>query len=1076
MTALSLRLTHGANAVSLLHGHTANQTWQGVSPHEILGITNGVHTPTWVGQPMRDALERYTNADLDTMDDQPAARRFWERIGKVPAAELWEAHQRQKLELAIFARGRLRNQFARHGEAPTTLEELEDVLDPSILTIGFARRFATYKRADLIFTDLDRLARILWDEDRPMQVIFAGKAHPADRPGQGVIQDIFGRSRSPKLRGRVFILEDYDIRIARFLVQGVDVWLNNPRRPLEASGTSGMKAASNGVVNMSVLDGWWDEGWTGDNGWAIGGRETNPDDGAQDWADAHDLYRILEEELIPSYYERDANGLPARWIQLMRNSIASTIWRFSTTRMLHEYVERLYLPAAAVEPGRQARAPRHRGRGPLTPRSERRGPPDLARPRDPQPPAGRQLRLGVRRGVRAAPTCRCSRRSSATRACGCRSTTRGRSSSGSRAERPEFLDRLRALVARGQVELLGGGLYEPILASLPEHDRIEQLTRMAAAIEAIAGTRPQGAWLAERVWEPDLPTSLEAAGYRWTILDDQHFRAAAIREENLWGAYTTEDQGHLLTVFGTEQGLRYRIPFGSVEDVIGYLREHATEGGERVGMMGDDGEKFGAWPTTFEHCWGEGRWVERFFEALEANAGWLGTVTPSQWLEHEPPIGRVYLPTSSYAEMGEWALPPDETAVFAPLLHRAVAEHRPEARWLRGGFWRNFQVKYREINDLHKQMLRTSRKVAAMPAGPARDAALDHLQRGQSNDCYWHGLFGGIYISHMRLATYEHLIAAEDAADDALGSSRAAELRRPRHGRPAGRPPRRARAGRGRQAVGGRRDRLVGHPRGPARARGGAAPAARGLPRDAARPRGEGRGRRRRARGAGRPVLDPRPRQGQGGGPVGAPVLRRPRTTLRARAVPRAGHDPRRLRDGRGDGARRPPGRRVRRGPPRARPGLALAERDRWRASRSPSASRSASSAGASTRSWSSTSRSTTGATRRSTPASAWSCRSTCWAAAATRPPGTTSAAREPRTTAPARHGRSGRSATGTTGSGSRSGRPRSRPPTPGGARSRPCRTRSRASSASTRAAPCCSRGPYGSSRARRAGSPSGSR
>ncbi len=347
MTAFSLRLTNGANAVSELHGHTANGTWHGIAPHEILGLTNGVHTPTWVGQPMRDILERYTNADLVAMDDQPAARRFWDRIGKVPAEELWEAHQRQKLELAIFARGRLRNQFARHGEAPATLEELEQVLDPSILTIGFARRFATYKRAALVFSDPDRISRLLWDSERPIQIIFAGKAHPADRPGQGVIQDIFGRSRNPRHRGRVFILEDYDIRIARFLVQGVDVWLNNPRRPLEASGTSGMKAASNGVLNLSVLDGWWDEGWTGDNGWAIGGRETNPDEGAQDWTDAQDLYRILEQELIPSYYERDEHQLPARWIQLMRNSISSTIWRFSTTRMLHEYVERLYLPAAA---------------------------------------------------------------------------------------------------------------------------------------------------------------------------------------------------------------------------------------------------------------------------------------------------------------------------------------------------------------------------------------------------------------------------------------------------------------------------------------------------------------------------------------------------------------------------------------------------------------------------------------------------------------------------------------------------------------------------------------------------------
>ncbi len=345
------------------------------------------------------------------------------------------------------------------------------------------------------------------------------------------------------------------------------------------------------------------------------------------------------------------------------------------------------------------------------------------------------------------------------------------------AERPELLERLGALVARDQVELLGGGLYEPVLASLPARDRVDQLTRMAGTLEGITGRRPRGAWLAERVWEPDLPTSLAAAGYQWTILDDAHFRAAAIPEQNLWGAYTTEDQGHLLTVFGTEQGLRYRIPFGTVDDVIDYLRRHATEAGDRVGMMGDDGEKFGAWPTTYEHCWGRGRWVETFFEALEANAGWLTTVTPSRWLDREPPIGRVYVPTSSYAEMGEWSLPPEETAVFAPLLHRAVAQHLPEARWLRGGFWRNFQVRYREINDLHKQMLRTSAKVALMPEGAARVAAQDHLHRGQSNDCYWHGVFGGIYISHMRLATYEHLIAAEDAADRALGTSDVADLR-----------------------------------------------------------------------------------------------------------------------------------------------------------------------------------------------------------------------------------------------------------------------------------------------------------
>ncbi|HJW22511.1 MAG TPA: alpha-amylase/4-alpha-glucanotransferase domain-containing protein [Candidatus Limnocylindrales bacterium] len=345
-----------------------------------------------------------------------------------------------------------------------------------------------------------------------------------------------------------------------------------------------------------------------------------------------------------------------------------------------------------------------------------------------------------------------------------------------RAERPEFIARLRALVDNGQVEILGGGLYEPVLASLPERDRIGQLERMAVAIEAAFGRRPTGAWLAERVWEPDIPTSLVAAGYRYTILDDAHFRAAAIAEDAMWGPYTTDDQGRLLTVFGTEQGLRYRIPFQPVAAVIDYLREHATEAGERVGMMGDDGEKFGSWPTTWEHCWGRGRWVEDFFGALEANAGWLTTVRPSDWLGANPPVGRVYVPTGSYAEMGEWALPPDESVAFADALHRAVATGAPEARWLRGGFWRNFQVKYREINDLHKQMLRVSAAVAAMPDGAPREAATDHLYRGQSNDCYWHGLFGGIYIAHMRAATFEHLIAAEDLADTALEALDAAAI------------------------------------------------------------------------------------------------------------------------------------------------------------------------------------------------------------------------------------------------------------------------------------------------------------
>ena len=346
-----------------------------------------------------------------------------------------------------------------------------------------------------------------------------------------------------------------------------------------------------------------------------------------------------------------------------------------------------------------------------------------------------------------------------------------------RAERPEFIDRISGLAASGQVEILGGAYYEPVLASLPDRDRVGQLARMSTELERLFGVRPRGAWLAERVWEPDLPAALVQGGYEWTILDDAHFRAGAVREEDLWGPYSTDDQGKLIRVFGTEQGLRYRIPFRDVEEVIAYLREHATDDGERIGTMGDDGEKFGAWPTTWEHCWGERRWVERFFDALERNADWLTTTTPSTWLDGHPPIGRVYIPTGSYEEMGQWALPADESRAFERILHADRDEGRPEVRWMRGAFWRNFQVKYREINDLHKQMLRTSDAVNEMPAGPSRELALDHLYQGQSNDCYWHGLFGGIYINHMRLATCEHLIAAEDLAEQASGRQHRAEIR-----------------------------------------------------------------------------------------------------------------------------------------------------------------------------------------------------------------------------------------------------------------------------------------------------------
>ena len=338
------------------------------------------------------------------------------------------------------------------------------------------------------------------------------------------------------------------------------------------------------------------------------------------------------------------------------------------------------------------------------------------------------------------------------------------------ANRPQAIAQIKRLVDRGQVEIVGGGYYEPILITLPDRDRNGQLVRMADELEIMFGSRPAGAWLAERVWEPSLAYDLAAAGYRWTVLDDNHLRAASIPEDAMWTAFTTDDRGLRLTVFGTEQGLRYRIPFKPVEDVIAYLRERVTEDGRFVGMMGDDGEKFGAWPGTFEYCWSREHWVDRMFEAIERESGWLATVTPSEWLERQPPTQRVYIPTASYVEMTEWVLPPNETAVFVRLLERARDHGLPDALFLRGGCWRNYAARYREINELHKQMLRASTKVDTMPDGPTVSRALAHLYQGQSNDCYWHGLFGGIYIVHMRMATLSHLIAAEDLADAAVAA------------------------------------------------------------------------------------------------------------------------------------------------------------------------------------------------------------------------------------------------------------------------------------------------------------------
>jgi starch phosphorylase len=348
MTAFVLRHATAANAVSKLHAVTATDTWQALAGHPINAITNGVHVPTWLGRPVGRLIKSAIGVPLGADIDGP--ERFV-GLDAIDSEQLWSAHLQQKREMIAFLEGRLSRQFARHGESPNTLRELRNVLDPETLTIGFARRFATYKRADLLFRDEARLARILVSAERPVQVVIAGKAHPADRPGQQVIQHIFSLSRAEPLRGSVFIVEDYDMRIARFLVAGVDLWLNNPRRPMEASGTSGMKAAINGIPSVSILDGWWDEGFGGDNGWAIGDRQPDGTDEEQDAADAGEIYRLLETEIVPRFYERDADGLPAAWIATMRASIGAALWPFSTARMLTEYVDRLYLPAVR-EPAR----------------------------------------------------------------------------------------------------------------------------------------------------------------------------------------------------------------------------------------------------------------------------------------------------------------------------------------------------------------------------------------------------------------------------------------------------------------------------------------------------------------------------------------------------------------------------------------------------------------------------------------------------------------------------------------------------------------------------------------------------
>lgn len=336
---------------------------------------------------------------------------------------------------------------------------------------------------------------------------------------------------------------------------------------------------------------------------------------------------------------------------------------------------------------------------------------------------------------------------------------------------PDLLERIRALAERGQVEMVGGGFYEPVLAVLPERDRVGQIRALTDAVRETFGTTPTGMWLAERVWEPALPHSLADAGMQWTIVDDTHLLASGLGPDDLYGYYLTEDDGRPVGVFPSLYALRYTVPWRPVEETIAFLRGLATnaaEGHTPIAVMGDDGEKFGAWPGTYDHVWAGG-YMERLFTALEENRDWLLTMPLGEYRRTYPALGRVYLPTASYVEMSEWVLPAPAAAEFERLRH-AMETERPEvARWMRGGFWRSFMSKYPEINRLHKRMLRTHVKVhAARAQGAGDDGGLRELYRGQNNDAYWHGIFGGIYMNHMRAETTHRLILAENAADATL--------------------------------------------------------------------------------------------------------------------------------------------------------------------------------------------------------------------------------------------------------------------------------------------------------------------
>jgi starch phosphorylase len=349
MAVLALKLSAASNGVAQLHGIVSREMWRWLYPQvpeneiPLDAITNGIHVQTWISQEMSTLFDRYLDP---AWRDEVWRPEIWEAVNQIPDAELWRTHARRRERLVAFARTRLRAQLENRGMPRAVIEEANEVLNPDALTIGFARRFATYKRATLIFRDIERLKRILNDPDRPVQIIFAGKAHPHDTAGKEFIRQIVNMARDADLRHKIVFLENYDMNIARYLVQGVDIWLNNPRRPKEASGTSGMKTIYNGGLNFSILDGWWAEGYNPSLGWAIGNGEEYPEHEAehQDYVESQAFYNVLEQDIVPLFYTRGRDNFPREWIERIKNSMRTLAPFFNTHRMVQEYTTRFYMP------------------------------------------------------------------------------------------------------------------------------------------------------------------------------------------------------------------------------------------------------------------------------------------------------------------------------------------------------------------------------------------------------------------------------------------------------------------------------------------------------------------------------------------------------------------------------------------------------------------------------------------------------------------------------------------------------------------------------------------------------------